>query len=104
MVSFNHKFSFFFFISERITYSSVRWSGPYNITRIEAFDQSDGSGGEVAYYINGIGQRNVILLIFELLPHSGIDFIIKIYGERLPPNDVFFGNLTEQSVLLHTLV
>lgn len=53
---------------------------------------------------NGIGQRILLIQFRELLPNSGIDFILKIYGERLPPNDVFIGNLTNRSVLVDTYV
>lgn len=69
---------------------------------MEAFDQSNGGGGEVYNWYTRIGERYFQIYFTEFLPNTGIDFILKVYGERLPPNDEIFGDLTEQSILLHT--
>lgn len=57
------------------------WSGDRIITRLEAFDQSSGEGGQVYYVEGGVGHMNVALHMASVWGASEIDFIIRVYGE-----------------------
>lgn len=65
------------------TFLRFDWSGPYVITKIEAFDQSAGLGGELILVQGGLNTSEVIMYFTPLWQLLQIDFIINIYGERL---------------------
>lgn len=76
------------------------WASFYNITRVEALDQSQGAGGQI-YLIGGGIHRFRVSLFFEQV-QGPIDFLVNIYGEPLTPNDYIVGELTRDSILLYT--
>lgn len=95
--------------SERITsstigYANFYWSGPFFITRIEGLDQNNGTGGYLSRIEGGIYYSEVTIYLRSLDIDGPIDFIINIYGERYPANDVIIGELTEKSVLAYRLI
>lgn len=57
------------------------WSSSHIITRLEAWDQSNGEGGQVLYMDGGVGHMTVALHIASVWDASEIDFIIKLYTE-----------------------
>lgn len=75
---------------------------PLNIVKVEALDQSHSLGGTVIGLNGGVNSSLVILYMEELFYGAQIDFIVNIYAESLRPNDYIIGNLTENSILLHT--
>lgn len=87
------------FSSERITQTGIAWfdfSNRLNIVKIEALDQ--GAGGSVTSYYGGVNTTTVTLF----MQGEPLDFIINVYVESFGPADLIIGNLTENSVLLHT--
>lgn len=63
-------------------------------------DQNNGTGGfvfDVAWIDDGIG-------VYVAIQGAPINFTVNIYGEPPPPpsNDLILGELTEDSVLVHT--
>lgn len=71
------------------------WGGPFNIVKVEALDQTGGLGGVIYDWFYGVNTSQIYLLM-----EGSTDFIINIYVENFPHNDVINGNLTENSVLL----
>lgn len=65
------------------TFLRFDWRGPYVITKIEAFDQSSGQGGELMLVQGGLNTSEVIMYFTPLWPLLQIDFIIDIYGEEI---------------------
>lgn len=57
------------------------WSGSQIIRRLEAWDQSNGEGGEVYFVEGGAGHMNVALHMVSVWDASQIDFIVNVYGE-----------------------
>lgn len=57
------------------------WFGRHVITGLEAWDQSNGEGGEVYYVQGGVGHTNVTLYMASVWEANEIDFIINVYGE-----------------------
>lgn len=97
--------------SERVTAynnATLDWHGLYNITRIEALDQTEGSTGcvfEITGGINSLYARVGLNAYYQ--NDIEIDFIINIYGElleKLPSNDFIIGEETLKSRLVHTYV
>lgn len=78
------------------------WYGLHIITRLEAFDQNNGSGGFIASIRGGLTTRQVNFQLESIERGNTIDFLFNIYAEPIPPNDFFVGTLTQTSVLLHT--
>lgn len=74
------------------------------ITRLEALDQSNGTGGIVYWVDEGVNRRRVgILFIPSEHSHDReIDFIVNIYGEPVISNDLIEGDLNESHFKLHT--
>lgn len=77
------------------------WSGPFYVTKVEALDQSEGLGGFVFRSYNGVNTSSVELLMANFFEDTIIDFIVNVYVDGIP-NNFISGNLTENSVLLHT--
>lgn len=76
----------FFLFSERVVerhlgYTRLYWTGSHIITRLEAWDQSDGLGGQVYHVENGAGHSSVVLHIASVWESTEIDFIVRIYAE-----------------------
>lgn len=78
------------------------WYGPFNIVKIEALDQSEGLGGIVTNYTGGVNHSMISLRIEGVLANYDNDFIINVYVENKPNNDFLQGDLTQNSILLHT--
>lgn len=74
---------------------------PHVISRIEILDQSNGNGGSVLDIIGGLGYRYLYVYFQSENNASAIDFIINVYAEPLTPNHFTFGELTNDSELLH---
>lgn len=79
----------------------------FNITRIEALDQTNGSSTS---YIQSIkGGLNTFHVTISFRPNyenpSGVDFVVNIFGEpidELPFNDYIVGEHTNRSRLVTT--
>lgn len=99
IVRFTNKNKTFAKHSERIISSVFTWNGPFNIVKIEILDQN--ATGAIVDDIF-VFFTSIIILLERIFDNSEIDFIINIYAENLRSNDIFYGNLTENSVLLHT--
>lgn len=69
---------------------------------MEAFDQTNGSGGLMTLLSHAIGYRSVNLQFNARYLGSSIDFIVNIYGEPVTTNDWIQGELNENSILLGT--
>lgn len=92
--------------SERVTgeYLSepnIFWRNTsFIITRLEAFDQTNGSGGEVYYITGGVNSRFIDLQFAARFVGSSIDFIVNIYVEPVTTNDVIIGEITNTNILI----
>lgn len=74
----------------------------YEISRIEALDQSNGTGGFVSWYNGGVSFRHVIIRFESVDSTNGtIDFVLNILAEPLIQNDFILGHKTVNSVLAH---
>lgn len=106
MLSHFFKYLFLLLISERVTGEhlstrSINWHNTsYIITRLEAFDQTNGSGGELYQISGGDGFRFVDLYFNARFVGSSIDFIVKIFGELEVSRDVILGEITETNILV----
>lgn len=80
------------------------WYGLHIVSRLEAIDQSNGTGGFISFIRGGLTTRQVIVELESIETGSTIDFLFNIYAEPMPPNDFIEGILTPTSVLLQTYV
>lgn len=69
---------------------------------MEAFDQSNGTGGTVYWVDEGLGRRRVGIYFIPNSNDREIDFIVNIYGEPVVSNDVIEGDLNDNHFKLHT--
>lgn len=94
----------FFFCSESIFnlsgVTTFDWKGDYNITFIEAIDQTNGTGGYVYHFEGGIGFRHVILF-FNARQGDPIKYNIRIFGNIVAPNDFKQGTYTNTSFMVY---
>lgn len=79
--------------------TTFNWSNDFNITLIQAIDQTNGTGGYVYYIEGGVGYQYLILY-FSAKQGDPIHFNITIYGQIVPPNDFSLGIITNTSSLL----
>lgn len=95
-----------FSFSERVTsYNGsglFSWRGPFAITMVQALDQNEGLGGYVFQAALNWEFSYVYLYMTSVSQNSTIDFIVNVFVENRPNNDFINGNLTENSVSLHT--
>lgn len=93
-------------LSERITtvyvWADFYFSSRLGIVKIEALDQSQSFGGSVTSMDGGVNSSYVSLFFQPVFIGAQIDFIVNVYAESLGPNNITVGNLTENSVLMHT--
>lgn len=76
-------------ISETSGRYNFYWNDPsYDITRIEAHDQSFGAGGEIYWVIGGVNYTFVEIEFISVYSNSKIDFLIDIYGESNSNHDI----------------
>lgn len=79
----------------------MHWNnGSFLITRLEAFDQTNGSGGKLYSVGGGVGYRHADLYFDAWFEGSSIDFIVNIFGEPAQSNDVILGETNETNILL----
>lgn len=67
---------------------------------MEAFDQTNGSGGEVYYVAGGVDFRFIDVQFVARFVGSSIDFIVNIYVEPITTNDVIIGEITDTNILI----
>lgn len=83
----------------------LSWEGSFTITRIEALDQTNGTGF-LNYIENGINSSRVRMVFDANYPYTeNIDYIVRIYGEPLSnfsSNDFILGEQTPNSQLIRT--
>lgn len=93
------------FNSENVTGThgnTLYWDGLYEISRVEALDQSNGTGGFVSWFNGGVSFRYLIIRFEPVDSMNGtIDFVLNILTEPLIQNDFIVGNKTGNSVLAH---
>lgn len=98
----------YYFFSERVTgdhlsVTNLNWRNTsFIITRMEAFDQTNGSGAEVNVASGGIDYRFANFEFNARFLGSSVDYIVNIYGEPITTNDVIQGELNERSILVET--
>lgn len=79
----------------------MNWSNEsFVITRLEALDQTNGSGGHVNFVGGGVGYRHTDLYFSAWYEGSSIDFIVNVFGEPVQSNDVILGESYATNVLL----
>lgn len=98
--------SFLAYNSERVTDNpqyqlEFRWfDAAYVITRLEAFDQSNGTGGHVYWIDDGLDHRRVSIFFNPSVQKGKIDFIVNIYGEPVLSNDIIEGDPNDKHFTL----